>query len=386
MTDSLAVRETFETVVSKADTLVKSGFLPSSVKTKEQAVAIMTMANELGIGVWAGFNGINVIQGKPTVSPQLMLALINRSGQLEDITIEAGTTQATVMMKRKGRTAHIETFTIQDAQRLKTTEWVDGKKNTISLADKYNWKQQPAVMLKWRAVSACARVVFSDVIMGFYTPEEIDPDITIDPDTGEMTGRAEIQPSRASALPIYTIDQSEPGYETGPDNAVAIRAIPPASGRIDLAEVFPRDDEPTPQIVPHWTQDQNWKKFYMWCTKDLGLTHDEVHEALEVPSAKLFAGSKREAQAKLEAYAAEKRVKNAEFPEDVELSNLEEVPAMELAWNEALKADLWDHASVAHVTPNQLFKGAGVKNAAELYLKYNPTQAHIQVDYVARAK
>ncbi|MFD1732659.1 hypothetical protein ACFSC4_18815 [Deinococcus malanensis] len=51
----------------------------------------------------AALNGITVIQGKPTVSPQLMLSLINRSGQLENLELETGTQGATVTMKRRGR-------------------------------------------------------------------------------------------------------------------------------------------------------------------------------------------------------------------------------------------------------------------------------------------
>ena len=43
----------------------------------------------------------------------------------------------------------------------------------LGLADKDNWRKQPKVMRKWRAVAACARVVFSDVITGLYTPEEM---------------------------------------------------------------------------------------------------------------------------------------------------------------------------------------------------------------------
>jgi len=162
---------------------VKSGFLPDSIKTPEQALAIMTMANELQIGMWAGFNGINVIYGKPTISPQLMLALINRSGELEELAIEGDDQQCSVTMKRKGRGPQTETFTMADAARMRTKDR-DGK--VIPLSQKYNWQTMPAVMLKWRAVSACARVVFPDVIIGFYTPEEINPDLEVDAETGEI--------------------------------------------------------------------------------------------------------------------------------------------------------------------------------------------------------
>lgn len=158
---------------SQAKALVDSGFLPSSVNTPQKAVAIMMLGRELGIAPWAALTSVNVIQGKPTVSPQLMLALINRSGQLEDMVMESTDTGCKVTMTRKGRTPHSEEFTMQDAA-------------ALGLTSKDNYRKQPGTMLKWRAVAACARVVFADVILGLYTPEEMGADVTAD-DQGNMT-------------------------------------------------------------------------------------------------------------------------------------------------------------------------------------------------------
>ena len=182
LTIALPTESEFDVMVRTAKSLVQSGFLPSDVNTPQKAVAIMMMSRELGIGAWAGLNGINVIQGKPTISPQLMLALINRSGELEDMTISGDETACTVMMKRRGRSEHVETFTIKDAA-------------AQGLTGKSNWRKMPATMLKWRAISACARVVFPDVIIGFYTPEEIDPSVTVDAETGEVVDAQPDPPS-----------------------------------------------------------------------------------------------------------------------------------------------------------------------------------------------
>lgn len=161
----------------QAEALVKSSFLPKDVKTPEQAMAIILMGRELGIGIMQAFNSINVIAGKPTISPQLMLALINRTGHLEDMLISDDGQCCAVTMRRKGRQPHSEAFSMKDAALMKTTEYINGEKKTISLSEKYNWRQQPAVMRKWRAVAACARVVFPDVIMGLYTPEELGAEV-----------------------------------------------------------------------------------------------------------------------------------------------------------------------------------------------------------------
>ena len=163
----------FSTMMDMAEVLVKGGFLPQSIQNAQAAVSIILLGRELNIPPWQAINSINVINRRPTISPQLMLALIERSGRLDDIKIDSDAAKCTVMMKRKGRSPHTETFTMTDAQ-------------AMQLAGKDNWKKQPAVMLKWRAVAACARVVFPDVLMGLYTPEEINPDVTVDMETGEI--------------------------------------------------------------------------------------------------------------------------------------------------------------------------------------------------------
>lgn len=191
----------------QAETLVKTNFLPQAIKTPEQAIAIMLTGRELGIGTMAALNNINVIAGKPTVSPQLMLALINSSKELEDFSVTDDGKACTVMMKRRGRKPHTEAFSMEDAARMKTTEGYGENKKTISLSEKYNWKQQPATMRKWRAVAACARVVFPDVILGLYTPEELGA--AIDGETGEVVEEPKydiIQPDERA----YTLPQNEP--------------------------------------------------------------------------------------------------------------------------------------------------------------------------------
>lgn len=160
----------FGTLQSIAAVVTKSGFAKLN---NEQALYVMLKGFELGISPLQALDGINIVQGKPTCAPQLMLALINRSNQLEDMIIESTDIECKVTMTRKGRTAHVETFTIADAKRM-------------GLEGKDNWKKQPKTMLKWRAVAAAARIVFPDVIQGLYTPEELGAEVNVS-DDGEMT-------------------------------------------------------------------------------------------------------------------------------------------------------------------------------------------------------
>ena len=59
----------------QASVLVASGFLPESIKSPEQAMAIMLTGSELGLPPMQSLRGINVIKGNPTLKPELLLAL-----------------------------------------------------------------------------------------------------------------------------------------------------------------------------------------------------------------------------------------------------------------------------------------------------------------------
>lgn len=153
----------------QADVLIKSGFMPQSLRTPEQVITVMMMGQALKIEPIVAISMINVVSGKPTVSPQLMMALVRKSGQLESFKVTDDGDTCTVNMKRRNEPEHIETFSMKDAA-------------SMQLVGKDNWKKQPAVMRKWRAIAAACRVVFPDVCWGIaaYTPEEIDPDIVIE--------------------------------------------------------------------------------------------------------------------------------------------------------------------------------------------------------------
>lgn len=168
----------------QAKYLVDSGFMPKAIRKPEQALAIILMGKELQLGPIAAINNINVIDGKPTASAQLMLALVRRSGEAEiiDVQPEAENNAACVVtMQRRGSPPFTTRFTDTDAERL-------------GLLIKDNWKKQKTVMRMWRCIAAAIRVVFPDVVLGLYTPDEMGssalapavPFTIVDDETGEV--------------------------------------------------------------------------------------------------------------------------------------------------------------------------------------------------------
>lgn len=149
--------------------LIGTDFLPRQIDTPHKALAIVLKGRELGIPPMEALAQLYVVNGKVTMQAQLMLALIARSG-LGTWQIEESTAQAcTVVMKRSDNGAAMRLrFTIEEAK----AAGLLGKSGSA-------WSAYPAAMLRARAISACARIVFPDVIGGMYTPEELDVPVVV---------------------------------------------------------------------------------------------------------------------------------------------------------------------------------------------------------------
>jgi hypothetical protein len=156
----------------QAAALVPTGFLPSAIKTPEQAIAIMMKGRELGIPPMYALSNIAVIQGKPAANAELMLALIYRDHGDDAIQfVEASSSRAVISYKRRHwRERQTFAFTAEDAKQAGLT------------GD--NWRKYPGAMLRARCISAVARLAFPDTIGGMYTPDELGAEV--DAETGEM--------------------------------------------------------------------------------------------------------------------------------------------------------------------------------------------------------
>lgn len=150
-----------------AERMAQSKLIPYTLHKKPHDILIiLQQGRELNIPPMQALNGINVIQGKPTVSPQLMLAMIYRGmpNALIEFDLNEKDSVAIVTMARAGGVNKY------------TSTWSLDRANKMGLTGKDNWKKQPMTMLKWRAVSDAARIVFPDIISGIYTTEEFDGD------------------------------------------------------------------------------------------------------------------------------------------------------------------------------------------------------------------
>lgn len=168
------------------------------VSLPEQAMAIMLKGYELGLSLTASFEFIQVIQGKPALSPRGTLALIQQSPnfagmKIEDIKDSSGNPQSCkVWMKRANGFEYTTEYAMNEAQQAGLVKPDSG------------WAKYPANMLRWRAIGYCADVVFPDVIGGMKRIDEMGADIT--PEGNVWPAVVEVKPKPQPVVKVATLN------------------------------------------------------------------------------------------------------------------------------------------------------------------------------------
>lgn len=145
----------------------KSQLVPYALRGKPQDIlVILTMAHELNVPPMQAMTQINVIQGKPTISPQLMIGLVR--AKLPSAVIKWEIDEA---QKRVSCIAARSKEEFDDGLSFIST-WDMTRAQAMGLSSKDNYKKQALTMLKWRATGEALRTVFPDLIMGLYVEQE----------------------------------------------------------------------------------------------------------------------------------------------------------------------------------------------------------------------
>jgi len=136
--------------------------LYSAYGSPEAIMAIVLRGRALGLDATTALASFHVIEGKPSMSAALMIGLVHRSGKALFFDCIDSTSEKAVWVTKRVGSQHESrnTFTMDDARR-------------AGLGTKGNWAKYPAEMLRWRAASALARMVYPDIVAGLYTPDEL---------------------------------------------------------------------------------------------------------------------------------------------------------------------------------------------------------------------
>lgn len=157
---------TIDEAMRLSEMLSKSSMVPRAYQGKPEDILVATIwGREMGLATLQALQNIAVINGKPSVYGDAMMALVQASPVCEGIDehIEGeGTANpvAVCIAKRKGRNPVIARFSVEDAKRAGL--W--GKQGP--------WQAYPKRMLAMRARGFALRDAFPDVLKGLITAEE----------------------------------------------------------------------------------------------------------------------------------------------------------------------------------------------------------------------
>ena len=176
--------KTIEEAYRFAGMIVRSGWAPT-VGSRErrrpmneaEVFAAIQLGSEVGLPPMQSVQNIAVINGRPTIWGDAMLALCRMSGRFdedgfkESFEGQPGTPGYTAVCKAQrigSRTVFVGRFSVADA--LKAGLWEKPGP----------WQQYPNRMLQMRARSFCLRDGFSDVLCGLHAREEMTADEVLD--------------------------------------------------------------------------------------------------------------------------------------------------------------------------------------------------------------
>ncbi len=163
----------FNDVQRMGTAIARSGLF--GLKNDAEAIALMLIAQSEGLHPASAARDYHIIQGRPSLKADAMLARFQQSGGTIKFTCLTESKVSAVFKHPQGGEVEIEwtlkmaenaeLFKIENGTRL---QWQKGK------WQKGNWHRYPRQMLRARVISEGVRTIFPSVCNGFYTPEEVE--------------------------------------------------------------------------------------------------------------------------------------------------------------------------------------------------------------------
>jgi len=145
-----------------ASAFYQSGMFPN-LKNEAQAFVLILAGAEMGVGPMEAVQGIVLIQGKPTMSANLLAALVKRHPRYDYRVLDHSEKVCRIEFLQDGEVNGVSEFTLDDAAKA----GLSGQ----------TWKKYPDALLFARALTQGVRWYAPDVTSSAaYTPEELGGD------------------------------------------------------------------------------------------------------------------------------------------------------------------------------------------------------------------
>jgi hypothetical protein len=171
-----------------AQAVARSGLF--GIKTVDQAMALMLIAQAEGLHPATAAQEYDVIQGRPARKTHSVLARFQSAG-------------GSVQWKTLTDIEATATFTHPRGGSVDIT-WTMAMAKNAKLTDKDNWKNYPRAMLRSRCVAEGVRTVFPGAIGGMLVVEEAQD---MEPYNVAVGDAPKIAPKEQEALPLYPNDK-----------------------------------------------------------------------------------------------------------------------------------------------------------------------------------
>lgn len=174
-----------------ADVLAKSSIVPKDFNGNPGNILVaIQWGMELGLQPMQAMQNIAVINGRPSLWGDAVIALVRGSPLCESIIESIDGDTATCRVKRRGEPEQSRSFSMADAK----AAGLSGKAGP--------WTQYPKRMLQMRARAFALRDVFPDVLRGMPIAEEV-----MDMGERDVTPSQPRVQAEPQALPAYTDEQ-----------------------------------------------------------------------------------------------------------------------------------------------------------------------------------
>ena len=212
--------QTVGEIMKLAEQFAQTDLVPKEDKGKPANVLVKWQYGaEIGLSPMLALQSISVINGRPCVWGDGLLALVQGHKDCVDIQETLVDGVAKCVVKRIGRSDTVATFSYDDAKRAGLL----GKQGP--------WSQYPERMLKMRARGFALRDAFSDVLKGIKSAEEV---MDYEVKEKDITPRS-VTASLASSLTTKVAELPEDTSNAGNDFAPV---FPTGTGHYDINELL----------------------------------------------------------------------------------------------------------------------------------------------------
>lgn len=224
-----------EAISQVAKFYAASDFVPATFKGKpENCTIAIDMAARMGMNPIMVMQQMYIVNGKPSISTQLVIAMINNCGEFEPLKFESN--------GKGGDDFGMRAWTVRKKD---PNTRLDGTWITMKMvkASKWGnkWQEIPEQMFKYRAAMFWARLNAPEITMGFYSKDEVE-----EPDFETETIHDAAPVKSPAEIAMEEMKRKKAEKERAKGNAV----IYPEAKAQEEAEVQPKTAAEAPSPAP----------------------------------------------------------------------------------------------------------------------------------------